>query len=172
MVTLSWTVEKEEQSEANIDALTGVKNKHAYLEAEAQIDRQIAQHSQAPFAVVVCDLNGLKQVNDTLGHKEGDDYISSSCAIICDVFAHSPVFRIGGDEFAVILQGRDYENRSDLLSRLGDKLDENLRDGIRPLAFGMSEFNPETDIRLQDVFERADREMYENKKACKSGRKS
>ena len=152
---------------ANKDAMTGVKNKRAYAQAETEIDEMIRKDCQAPFAVVVCDMNGLKQVNDTLGHKAGDDFISHSCAIICDVFSHSPVFRIGGDEFAVILQGRDYDHREELTAQLSGTLDANRREGIRPLAFGISEYDPAGDIRVQDVFERADRLMYADKEKCK-----
>ena len=152
---------------ANKDEMTGVKNKRAYAQAESEIDQKIRDRDQKPFAVVVCDLNGLKQVNDTLGHKAGDGFIGSSCSIICDVFSHSPVFRIGGDEFAVILQAKDYDRRADLIRQLSEALDAHKHLGIRPLAFGISEFNPDSDIRLQDVFERADKLMYEDKTRCK-----
>jgi len=155
---------------ANKDSMTGVKNKRAYAQAEAEIDDRIKMRTQPPFALVICDLNGLKQVNDTLGHKAGDEFISDTCAVICDVFCHSPVFRIGGDEFAVILQDRDYESRDELIRQLGETLDQRKHLGIRPLAFGISEFDPEQDIRLQDVFERADKLMYEDKRKCKAGK--
>jgi len=81
---------------ASKDVMTGVKNKRAYVQAETETDERIQSRSQPPFAIVVCDLNGLKQVNDTLGHSEGDEFIRRACTIICDVFNHSPVFRIGG----------------------------------------------------------------------------
>jgi len=152
---------------ANKDAMTGVKNKRAYVQFEDEIDEKIKKQDHQPFAVLVCDLNGLKQVNDTLGHSAGDEFISGSCAIICDVFCHSPVFRIGGDEFAVILQDRDYEQRGELIKRLGDTLDQHKHMGIRPLAFGISEYNPAVDMRVQDVFERADKLMYADKEKCK-----
>ena len=152
---------------ANKDAMTGVKNKRAYAQAEAELDELIQARSQKPFAVAVCDLNGLKQINDTLGHKAGDDYISSTCSIICNVFCHSPVFRIGGDEFAVILQGRDYDNRDGLTKQFLETLDAHKNNGVRPCAFGISEFDSEKDMRVQDVFERADRLMYKDKEKCK-----
>ena len=155
--------------QANRDSLTGVKNKRAYAQAETEIDEKISRREQGPFAMVVCDLNGLKQINDTLGHKQGDAFISSTCAMICDVFCHSPVFRIGGDEFAVILQDRDYNCRGELAGQLAETLDAHQHSGMRPLAFGMSEYNPASDMRVQDVFERADRLMYEDKKKCKGG---
>ena len=68
--------------------------------------------------VAVCDVNSLKAVNDTLGHKAGDEIIRRACSLICNTFKHSPVYRIGGDEFAVILSGRDYERRQELLSEM------------------------------------------------------
>ncbi len=95
------------QKQANIDALTGVKNRYAYLEAAAGMDCQIAEHSQPPFAVVMLDINDLKKINDTAGHQAGDQHLRDACKIICNTFQHSPVYRIGGDEFAVISQGSD-----------------------------------------------------------------
>ena len=154
---------------ANKDAMTGVRNKRAYAQMESEYDERISEKRQEPFAVIVCDLNGLKQVNDTLGHKAGDDFISGNCAILCDVFSHSPVFRIGGDEFAVLLRGRDYENRDALIHQLKEDLNARRHLGILPLAFGISEYDPESDLRLQDVFERADKLMYSNKEKCKTG---
>lgn len=150
---------------ANKDALTGVKNKRAYVQTEAEMDEEIDK--KTPFAMVVCDLNGLKQVNDTQGHKAGDDYIRKACAVICNVFDHSPVFRIGGDEFAVILKGRDYERREKLIQELKSVLEEEKHLGIPLLAFGISDYDPLEDNRVQDVFERADNLMYENKEQCK-----
>ena len=98
------------QAQANTDALTGVKNKHAYLEAEERLNGLIANHKAPPFAIAVMDVNDLKMVNDTDGHQAGDEHLRSACKVVCDVFKHSPVFRIGGDEFAVIAQGEDYSN--------------------------------------------------------------
>ena len=95
------------RKDVNIDALTGVKNRHAYLETEERINAQIAQQRGPEFAIVILDVNDLKKVNDNDGHKAGDQYLRNACKIICDIFKHSPVFRIGGDEFAVIAQGSD-----------------------------------------------------------------
>ena len=98
------------QIKANTDALTGVKNKHAYVEKTGAIDQQIAEGTQPPFALVVFDVNDLKKINDTAGHQAGDQCLRNACSIICDIFKHSPVFRIGGDEFSAILSGQDFEN--------------------------------------------------------------
>ena len=152
---------------ANKDALTCVKNKRAYVQAETDLDEQIKNFNQSPFAIVVCDVNGLKQVNDTKGHKAGDDFIRSACTIICTTFKHSPVFRIGGDEFAVILKGHDYEQRHELMEQLGRVLEEQKYNGVALLASGISDFDAEKDMRVQDVFERADALMYADKEICK-----
>ena len=151
---------------ANTDALTGVKNKHAFLEEEVRIDGLIAQRRQPPFALVIFDVNDLKKVNDTAGHQAGDQYLRNSCAIICDVFKHSPVYRVGGDEFAVIVSGRDYEHIDDLIQEIRRHNVEASQHGGIVIACGMSRFAD--DACVATVFERADHGMYENKNALKS----
>ena len=158
------------KEKANRDALTGVKSKHAYVEYETRVNEAIKAGTGGEFAVVVCDLNGLKEVNDTQGHQAGDEYIRSASSVICNVFDHSPVFRIGGDEFAVILRGRDYANRSELLKMIAKKNQENAGGYGAIIAVGLSEFDPKTDTKLSTVFDRADSAMYENKSALKGER--
>ena len=154
------------QKQAKVDALTGVRNKHAYLETEAQINRRIAEHTQPPFAFVMMDVNDLKKVNDTAGHQAGDEHLRKACRIICDTFAHSPVFRVGGDEFAVISQGRDYECIDELVQRIQDYSAGASRTGGVVIACGMARFGD--DAGVASVFERADQNMYDNKKALKA----
>ena len=103
---------------ATIDSLTGIKNKHAYVQWEEKINEDIEEGKQEPFAVVVCDINNLKVVNDLYGHKEGDVCIRNACAKICGIFSHSPVFRIGGDEFVALLSGEDYCQRAKLMEQI------------------------------------------------------
>ena len=145
------------------DALTGVRNRTAYERAGALLDRAIAAGSAAPFAFLFCDVNGLKKTNDTYGHERGDELIRSACRQICDVFAHSDVFRVGGDEFAVILRGSDYEEREALLRRLTPAEDYN----NVSIACGMAVFEPGSDPDLLSVCKRADAKMYENKRIMK-----
>ena len=154
---------------ANRDALTEVKNKRAYAQCEMELDNQINAGKISGFSIVICDLNGLKNVNDTLGHKAGDDFIKSGCKYICDTFDHSPVFRIGGDEFAIIVKGRDFERRDELMEHFRTIMNENKQKGLVTVACGISDFDPVRDMRVQDVFERADALMYENKKFLKAG---
>ena len=149
------------------DPLTGVKSKHAFVEKEEELDAAIDQRSIEYFAVIVFDVNGLKHVNDTLGHKAGDAYIKEASALICNTFDHSPVFRTGGDEFVALLNGRDYPNRTELLEGFDRQVEENIKEGKVVVSAGMSEFDPQTDNCFHTVFERADQLMYERKSKLK-----
>lgn len=71
---------------ANIDALTGVKNKNAYKEAERKLNAMIANSKEVSFAVTVFDVNDLKKINDTEGHQAGDEYIKDACRFIWSSF--------------------------------------------------------------------------------------
>lgn len=158
------------EEKAMIDALTGVKSKYAYMEAEAQLDHQMETQSQPPFAVVVLDVNDLKKVNDTFGHQAGDQYLREACRMICQTFKHSPVFRVGGDEFAVIAQGHDYEHIDELIRRIEEHNRENIRSGGVVVACGMASFTDDTSVA--SVFRRADMDMYANKQRLKESGKA
>lgn len=121
----------------------------------------------AAFAVVVCDVNGLKQINDTLGHKDGDEYIRAACDMLCAHYAHSPVFRIGGDEFVVLLEGQDYASRHALLETINARIEENLAAGGVVASLGMAEYAYGKDKSFYEVFKRADALMYDRKMQLK-----
>ena len=153
---------------ATIDSLTGVKNKHAYVQWEEKINEGIKERTQEPFAVVVCDINNLKAVNDLYGHKEGDVCIRNACSKICRVFSHSPVFRTGGDEFVVILLGEDYSQREKLMEQINELPVDRSKIRIgETVAAGMVEYNKELHFSLLSVFEEADKAMYVRKQALK-----
>ncbi len=126
------------------------------------------------FAIAMVDLNDLKKINDTYGHEKGNKAIISLSKILCDMFQHSKVYRIGGDEFAAILLGEDYRNRDALVEKFCSlfermRADENLQTWERiSAAIGMAVYDPEEDSRVNDVFRRADVLMYENKKRMKN----
>ena len=152
---------------ANTDSLTGVRNKHAYSEMEASLNQQIQAGKLEKLAVVVGDINGLKRVNDTQGHAAGDQLIKDACALICEYFTHGAVFRVGGDEFVVLLQGKGYDTMTEVISGLNAKVEENLKENGVVISVGYSTLTPE-DRQLRDVFERADQMMYERKKELKT----
>ena len=161
---------KTEKELARRDELTGIKNKTAYKELEKSVQGNIDNGMDyLDFGLVVCDSNNLKQINDTQGHAAGDEYIRASARLLCDIFVHSPVFRVGGDEFIVFLRGNDFECRLELMEKLRGQVLENKRTGTGVvLASGMSEYRPESDNFVSDIFERADREMYEDKQRLKN----
>jgi diguanylate cyclase (GGDEF)-like protein len=153
---------------AAVDSLTGIKNKHAYAHWEEDINGRIKAGVQEPFAIVVCDINDLKTANDMYGHKEGDICIKNACARICGVFGHSPVFRVGGDEFIVILTGEDYIQRQKLLEKI-NALPKDLSK-VRPgetISAGLAVYDNEKHPSVLSVAEEADKAMYEKKQALK-----
>ena len=155
--------------QAYVDSLTHVRNKAAYAEWEEKIHEAIQKGEQGPFAVVVCDINNLKSVNDQYGHKEGDACIQNACARICGFFSHSPVFRVGGDEFVVFLAGDDYYRRKDLMKQINTIPKElsMVRIG-ETVSAGMAEYRKEQHRSLLSVFEEADKAMYERKQFLKT----
>ena len=158
------------QTQASVDALTGVKNRHAFLDAEEKLDHRILEGEKPEFAVTILDVNDLKKVNDTSGHQAGDQYLRDACRLICHTFKHSPVYRIGGDEFAVISQGHDYEHIEELTGQIAAHNEDALREGGIVIACGTAKC--EGDSCVTPVFDRADTRMYENKNFLKQKEKS
>ncbi len=152
---------------ANLDSLTGVKSKLAFTESNNMVNNEITAGMIHEFGIVVCDVNGLKHINDTLGHKAGDEYICSAARLICDHFVHSPVYRTGGDEFVVILTGNDYHNRREILDELNKKTEAAIGAGGVVVSVGLADYIEHEDYDMDTVFERADANMYARKKQLK-----
>ena len=149
------------QNIANTDALTGVQNRHAYMEAEERLNRQITEHRQLSFAIVIFDVNDLKKVNDNVGHQAGDEILRSACKTISGIFGRTSVFRVGGDEFVAIIQGDNFEMLDDMIRKLEDHNTKASITGGVVIACGMAKF--ENDSCVASIFDRADRNMYLNK---------
>ena len=151
------------------DSLTGVKNKTAYDDAAEKLD---AKGDEKEYGIVVLDVNNLKKINDTYGHERGNIYLQNACRHTCRIFKGSPVFRIGGDEFVVILQGDDYHNCYKLMHDFDVEAEnhnnktENDWEKIN-IAKGMVKYEPETDENVESVFKRADARMYVAKQKMK-----
>lgn len=149
------------------DPLTGVKSKHAYMDDTEKIYQRIRGGNAGDFAVVVFDVNDLKRINDTKGHDAGDVCIYSAAMLIGEFFAGSPVYRIGGDEFAVILKGDDYANRRQLLTSFNAQAENSLCSDRVVVAAGMAEYRKGSDRNYRTVFDRADKKMYQRKRELK-----
>ena len=157
------------------DPLTHVKSKTAYESRAEELTADIAA-GNACFAMVMADMNELKEINDAYGHDCGDKYLVGACKLICQVYKHSPVYRVGGDEFVVLLQGADYDDRDALLEELRERWRQTCEEpGREPwerfsAAAGMAVYGEAPDDTVQQVLDRADERMYAEKAQMKAAR--
>lgn len=144
------------------DALTGFFNKAAYMEHITSDDFLPQKNVMVAF-----DLNNLKKCNDELGHDKGDMYIKESARIIMDCFGHKGrCYRLGGDEFGVILDGADLDACGKCAERMKKKVQEynkNSGDIHMGIACGYAVFDPQEDEDINATIRRADKMMYEEK---------
>ncbi len=153
------------------DSLTGLRNTNSYWAWITDFDKEI-ETKESVFGIVVLDINYLKETNDRYGHDVGNKLIVSAARIISSVFKRSPVFRIGGDEFLVILQNRDLEEYKELFEKFDE---ECMHESVMveeekipvSVAKGFARYDSDNDKNFIDVFNRADDAMYENKRELK-----
>ena len=153
------------------DKLTGLRNAAAYMTKSNELNDKNKQGKDLKYAVVIFDANFLKKVNDTYGHEAGNELLQHCAAVIDRVFGKSFTYRTGGDEYAAILEGEDYENREKLLSLFDEEVEkEKLVVGGNTLqisiARGMAAY--ESGLEFDVVAKRADAAMYNHKLAIKS----
>ncbi len=152
-----------------IDALTHIKNKGAFSQVIEELQENLnSGNKNTEFAIGVFDCDSLKVINDRYGHDKGDLYLKTASRTICDVFKHSPVFRMGGDEFAVILKKEDFCNMEALLKHFDEVTDEINASAAEPwkqvhISKGFAVFDPTEDTTVIEVIQRADKLMYGNK---------
>ena len=156
---------------ARRDALTGVLNRNAYAEEVERLTWELTE-GKARFGFVVVDVNYLKRINDTYGHEYGNITIQECSQGVCRVFQRSPVFRIGGDEFAVILENEDYNDVRQLVNAFNDVVKKNEGEPWKSFsaAIGYALYDPARDDCVANVFMRADKAMYRRKKEMKAER--
>ncbi len=159
-----------------VDALTSVRNKGAFSAYIEELQKRIDDPDDKPdFAVCVFDCDDLKTINDRFGHDKGDIYLKTASRLICRVFQHSPVFRIGGDEFSVVLQNEDFSNREELaesFERERKYINDSASNAWEEVhvTLGMSVYDAESDRGVIDTVRRADKDMYEHKRDKKLAR--
>ena len=156
------------------DSLTKVKNRTAFEKYIDMVDQNIRDHISPSFVVIYLDINDLKKINDEYGHEKGDEYIRNCCSFICQNFKHSPVFRIGGDEFVAVAIGEDYMNYRFLIESINDIMKRKAKE-TQPtrrisIALGYAEYNPDKDKDFAGILKRADEMMYKVKAEMKQGR--
>lgn len=149
---------------AFLDTMTGVANKSAYLDKVKEIDANII-NKKADFTIIVFDLNGLKNINDEYGHECGDRFINNTAIVIKNLFGAENSYRIGGDEFIAILQGKKQKLKEvieqEILNEI-EKFNEVVEEGDFKVSvsFGVATYIKESDLEFRQVFKRADEEMY------------
>lgn len=147
------------RSQAFVDGLTGLGNRAAYEDHVLRLNEAIKK-KEARFSIAVFDLNGLKELNDRYGHEKGDQAIRQAALVLKKVYEDGKVYRIGGDEFIVVIEDPDYD-----VSLRYQEIDRLLGEmGEVSLAKGAAEFDPVYDVGYRVVFNRADYAMYNDKR--------
>lgn len=148
------------------DTLTGIGNNAAYSRDVMEIKEQIANKT-AYFSMAIIDVNNLKYINDNYGHDKGNVLIISTAETAVSVFGQDKVYRIGGDEFAVLLRNVDSETAKLLAERFLLLLKEIKCGLLVSAAIGTASYDSAVDDSFDKVFKRADEEMYRRKAEMK-----
>jgi diguanylate cyclase (GGDEF)-like protein len=145
------------------DALTRLRNRSFFDDELNRLERKNVQ----PVALLLLDLNGLKQVNDEQGHRAGDALLRRVGEVLGQaVEAPSTAARIGGDEFAVLIPGGDQAAAEALIAQLQGLVDINNQfHAGTPLSFSVGVAVSRPGERLEAALHRADKQMYQQKKA-------
>ena len=150
------------------DPMTQLGNRAAFYVEEEKINSEIENRHEGSFAVVVADINNLKEINDRFGHDVGDMLIQNAGRYLQNAFPGTDIYRTGGDEFAAILRGNEYYYRERLIKNAKDNskaavTKEDVIEGKVSMAFGVADYQSGADIVVEDVVKRADEQMYEDK---------
>jgi diguanylate cyclase (GGDEF)-like protein/PAS domain S-box-containing protein len=160
------------QSLSLVDELTGLYNRRGFLAVSEQSLAEIRLNEKIP-AIVYADLDGLKEINDSLGHHEGDRALAKAAEILKDSFRSSDIVaRIGGDEFVVLAAIGSDESPESLSMRLQENFDASNALRNRPynlsVSVGIAHFDDEQNHSIEELMAQADRSMYENKRQKRS----
>jgi diguanylate cyclase (GGDEF)-like protein/PAS domain S-box-containing protein len=154
------------------DQLTGLYNRRGFMTiAEQQL--RVAERTKKGILILYADIDGLKQINDKLGHKSGDEAIAETANVLKEVFRKVDIIaRMGGDEFAVLAPEASLEHEDIIRNRLQDKLDTHNaragRDYILSLSIGVLYHPPPPPNSLDELISRSDSLMYEQKRLKKT----
>ena len=163
------------EDRAYLDTLTGLQNRTAYYDYNDVLNKK-EDTGDADFSIVMIDINFLKRMNDTYGHEQGNLYLQHAADLIRKVFGEEHVYRIGGDEFAVILEGKAQEGAEERIRAFkeeaaGLQADDSLQPWEKvSAAAGIAKYEKGRDASTEEVLRRADEAMYRDKIAMKAVR--
>jgi diguanylate cyclase (GGDEF)-like protein len=167
-----WALEKslldrEVRSLAITDDLTGFFNRRGFL-ASASQQLKLAQRDHLNVLLLFCDVDNLKAINDSFGHREGDLVLVRAADALEETFRDSDLLaRLGGDEFAILAWEASIPNLEVMLSRLAKNLGRVNAEESRyklSLSVGVAKYDPQSPVPLGQLMARADQDMYKHKK--------
>jgi two-component system cell cycle response regulator len=155
-----------------IDELTGLYNRRGFLSL-GLAHRHLAQRAGRRFVLLYADLDGLKEINDSFGHREGDSAITTAAEILRATFRHSDVVaRLGGDEFVVLAVEAASDTDQQLLQRLQRQVAQFNRESRLPydvsFSAGVAGFDHASPLSLEEMVEQADQALYAEKRGRRS----
>ena len=166
---------KNLQDRAYIDTLTGLQNRTAYYEHCTELNRRI-DAGHADFSILMIDINYLKRMNDVYGHEQGNLYLQGAANLIRKIFGNESLYRIGGDEFVIILEGKAQEGVEDRIKAFRNEVARlQADDSLQPwekvsAAVGIAAFDSDVHKEAEEVLRKADELMYADKLAMKAVR--
>ncbi|MDX6529077.1 MAG: hypothetical protein QOH41_1367 [Blastocatellia bacterium] len=160
------------QSLSLVDELTGLYNRRGFLAVTEQHLASIRRNDRVPV-ILYADLDGLKEINDSLGHHEGDRALATAAEIFKEAFRSTDIVaRLGGDEFVVLAALDPEEEAESLTRRLQDRFRASNQRGSRAydlsISVGLAHFDDEESHSIEDLMARADRAMYQDKRRKRS----
>jgi diguanylate cyclase (GGDEF)-like protein len=159
-------LERELCSLALTDELTGLYNRRGFL-ASATHQLKLARRNTQESLLFFCDVDNLKEINDSYGHGEGDLALVRAAEVLEQTFRDSDILaRLGGDEFAVLALEASHQYQEVILDRLEKNVEKSSASESRyelSLSVGVGRFDPRSSVSLGELMERADRAMYEQK---------
>ncbi|MBQ6060830.1 MAG: GGDEF domain-containing protein [Clostridia bacterium] len=163
------------EDRAYLDTLTGLRNRTAYYDYNDVLNKK-EDAGDADFSIIMIDINFLKRMNDTYGHEQGNLYLQHAADLIRKVFGEEHVYRIGGDEFVVILEGKAQEGAEERIRAFKEEAARlQADDSLQPwekvsAAAGIAKYEKGRDASTEEVLRRADEAMYRDKIAMKAVR--
>ena len=166
---------KNLENRAYRDTLTGLLNRTAYYDYNQELNRKLEAGS-ADFSILMIDVNYLKKMNDVYGHEQGNLYLQGAAQLLEKTFGNDHLYRIGGDEFVIILEGKAQEGAEERIRAFREETARlQADDSLQPwekisAAVGIAKYEKGIYRETEEVLRKADEAMYADKLAMKAAR--